>query len=475
MDLVKKIQLRTKGDAEVFAEVYRDKMIYDHDEKMWYYFDEHIWKRDTIKRAYNLIETVASAYQQLIENSSYDKSAHAFYWRRVNKLRDVVGVHNTLEMATAKMPLQEKWDDDPYLLAVKNGVIDLKTGELRDGEPNDYIRMFCDVEFKGLDEPALRWMQFLNEVFVDNPEIITFLQRMFGYAISGLSVEHILPVFFGARGRNGKDVMLTTLCAVLGEDFSGPISKEVLLSGLKNPGASAPFLYELQGKRLVYSDETSEGAGFDEAQVKMLSGGAPFVAKKLYQQPTIIYPEYIIVVTTNARPNVDANDDAIWERVILVEFRERFVDIPEFEHEHKPDKFLKDKLQQEKSGILAWLVKGFLEWQEHGLMIPDSVKYTTEVYRTDQDSLSRFIESECILDENSSVSATDLYNCYIQWANTDGTKKLNRREFSRKLKGKDFTKRRQAAGYFYIGLEIKPTIEDELESYLEMIQTTKTA
>lgn len=472
MDFVKQISLQEKGDAEVFAHLFKDKVIYDHDEDAWYIFNGHIWEFDKCKKTLNLVESVAKIYEQATSQINYEYAAklERFHKARISSLRKKSGIKNVLELAEAKLPLTEEWDSDPYLLAVKNGIIDLKTGKLRAGKPDDYMRNCSQTEFKELDEPCEQWMQFLNELFPNNPEIPEFLQRLFGYAISGLSVEHVFVTFYGRRGRNGKDVMLETLCNVLGNALASPISKEVLLSGLKNPGASAPFLFELQGKRLVYSDETSEGAAFDSAQVKMLSGGAPFVAKKLYMQPTIIHPQYLIVITSNSKPAIDADDDALWERLICVEYTQRFVDDPSYDNEHLVDKFLKDKLKDEYPGILAWLVKGCLEWQEKGLMIPDSVKYTTDAYRTEQDSLGRFIDAECIITQDAKVNVTQLYDIYTKWAEVDGVKKLSRREFSRKMEER-FPKERYATGYHYEGIELKPDINQETEAYLEMAKS----
>ncbi|MFA5166598.1 MAG: phage/plasmid primase, P4 family [Candidatus Paceibacterota bacterium] len=472
MEILKQIELQERGDAEVLSEIFENKLVFDHEERQWYIFENNFWRTDHTSHVYNLVEAVAKCYEAAIKQAEIDpaNSKYRLYKARINSLRNRAGIKNALELATAKLALKQKWDSNPFLLAVKNGVIELKTGELREGKPSDYIRKVADVEWKGLEEPCPRFELFMQEMFPRNQEIIDFLQRMFGYSISGLSVEHIMPVFFGAQGRNGKDVLLSTICSVLGDDLASPISKEVLLSGLKSPGASAPFLYELQGKRLVYSDETSEGAGFDESQVKMLSGGAPFVAKKLYMQPTIIHPEYLLVLITNNRPVVSAEDDAIWERLVLVQFTERFVDNPIYDNEHPQDKYLKYKLEEEKSGILAWLVRGFLQWQEKGLDIPDSVKYTTDNYRTEQDAVGRFIDTECIIDNDEKVSASNIFRCYEQWTQTDSVKKLNSREFARKLEAKGFQKRRYAEGYFYLGLNIKPTVEMELEKYLEEIQ-----
>lgn len=477
MDIIHQISLQEQGDAEVFANIYKDKLIFDHEEKNWYIFNGHIWERDKNKRVLTLMEPIARLYESEVNKMGLQptEGIFKFYRARINSLRKCHSIKSVLELASTHLPLTQEWDNNPYLLAVQNGVLDLKTGELRAGKPDDYIRKFAPVEWKGKEEPCERFLQFLNEIFGGNTEIVEFLQRLFGYAITGLAVEHVFPVFYGAEGRNGKDTLLKIICKVLGNDLAGPVSKEVLLSGMRNPGAAAPFLFELQGKRLVYADETSEGASFDEGQIKMISGGAPFTAKKLYMQPTTIYPEYLIVMTTNNRPKIDADDPAIWERILLVPFQQRFIENPEFENEHPVDKFLDDKLNAEKSGILAWLVKGCLEWQSRkSFDAPECVKFATDDYRSENDTVGRFIKEELIDDNEGKIYASHLYNYYEEFCIATGLQKLSKREFPRKLESRGLFKQRDAGGYYYTGISRKPTIEDEMEAYLSLVQTKST-
>ena len=102
-----------------------------------------------------------------------------------------------------------------------------------------------------------------------------------------------------------------------------------------------------------------------------------------------------------------------------------------------------------------------MQWQEKGLDIPESVQYTTDNYRTDQDSLGRFLETECIIDYDEKISVSKMYDYYMTWADTDGVKRLSKTEFRRKMEER-FNKQRYADGYYYLGVTNKPTIEDEL-------------
>ena len=468
MKVLKYLRNRQKGDSDLFAEMYRGKLVYDHSESQWYNFNGSIWEADDHGKIIHRLEKVAATYETAINKAKdLDDGTRRYYRSRVNALRDFGKAHQVLKFAATKLPLTQEWDSNPYLLAVKNGVLDLKTGKLRDGEPEDYIRKCSEVEWKGIEEKAPRFELFLSEIFDNNVEVIEFIKRMFGYAITGLCAEHVFPVFYGAEGRNGKDTLLKLICKILGKSFASPVSKEVLLSGMKNPGASAPFLFELQGKRLVYADETSEGSSFDEGQIKMISGGAPFQAKKLYNQPTTIEPQYLIIMTTNDKPNIRSDDPAIWERIILIEFNQRFIEHPEFPNEHKVDKFLDDKLQAEMSGVLAWLVQGCLEWQEHkSFLIPDSVRYSTDTYRDEADIIGKFIKEMLVIEEGTKCYSVRIRQLYEQWITEEGSK-LNKRNFARKMKSK-FTRKRDGKGYYYEGVHCKAENDSEVEALLKL-------
>lgn len=469
MDIVTCIEREEQGDSTIFSELFKDKVIYDHKESTWYLWNGHIWQRDDKQQVYNLTELVAETYQEnmsALPSHFLKKCAY-----RIRRLHRLVGIRNCLELAKSKMSLDTEWDNDPFKLAVSNGVLNLQTGKLEKGKPDDYIRTTSEIEWKGLDEPAPRFEKFLEEIFDGNQEVIKFIQRLFGYAMTGLNVEHVLPIFYGPEGRNGKGVLLKIICHVLGNDLASPVSKEILLSGIRNPGASAPFLFELQDKRFVYAEETTEGAKFDEGQVKMLTGGTPFAAKELYHQPVTITPKYLLVMTTNSKPQVSADDPAIWERILLIEFTQRFMENPELDNERKIDKFLYEKLTEEASGILAWLVRGCMEWQKHkSLLTPQCVKYTTDAYKNDQDSIGRFLQDECEILNDAKVYASDLQSRYNTWATGD-TKKMNRHEFSKSIRDKGFERNRDASGYYYTGLQLKPhasnSLEHELEAYLD--------
>jgi putative DNA primase/helicase len=329
--------------------------------------------------------------------------------------------------------------------------LDLKTGDTRPGEPEDYIRKIAETLWQGAECPCPRFEQFLHEIFAGDREKIYFVQRLLGYSLVGLQIDHILPVFCGEEGRNGKTVLLNILRYVLGPYIS-PASEEILLSGKKNPGAATPFLVMLQGKRMVYITETNEGDRLNAGTVKQLTGGDEITARNLYGKPFFFWPSHTVFLITNHTPHANSDDEALWERVFLIEFTQRFIDEPTEPNEHKRDPYLIQELEKEASGILAWLVRGCMRWQNQGLLVPQCVKIATETYRQGEDSLGTFLEENC-QEGDFSVLASEFYSSYKEWSTENGIKPMSSTAFGKRMSRK-FEKKRENNKVVYLGIKL---------------------
>lgn len=162
-------------------------------------------------------------------------------WKRAGSLRYRGRINNVLALAASQPALAltgDEWEQNPMLLAVSNGIINLATGHFTPGNPTDYIRTAAPTPWQGTNAPASRWEQFLQEIFARDAEFIAFMQRLLGYAITGQTTEHVLPILWG-KGRNGKETLLETLRNVLGE-LAAPASKDVLMDSNRNPGSATP-------------------------------------------------------------------------------------------------------------------------------------------------------------------------------------------------------------------------------------------
>lgn len=456
--IIKSLKESELGDGKLFTHCFKNHVLYEpksKDKGTWYLYNDG-WQEDTTGQIYNL---VATDYANLFikaavrESSDGEKSEFATeLWQHAQYLKTERGASRVLFWASKQggMTIQAtEWDSDPYLLGVKNGIINLKYQGFQPIQSRFNIKNMAPIPFVGLDTPCPRWEQFLLEIFDHNVEMVQFMQRLLGYSISGLTVEHIFPLLCG-QGRNGKTLMIETINHILGYGLSGPVGAEVLLDSSKNPNAASPHLLDLVNRRLSFVNETNEG-WLNSASVKALTGGDTIVARPLYGDPIRFKPKHKIFLITNYRPRADADDYALWQRVKVIEFPISFVDDPQKENERQADKFLKLKLWEESSGILSWLIKGFAQWQEIGLNPPEAVKLAVQKYREGEDNLSLFIKEKVEEKMTNEVRASDLYESYRLWAIDGGFRPLSSRKFYLKISSR-YSKVERMAGTFYLGI-----------------------
>ena len=250
----------------------------------------------------------------------------------------------------------DQWDADPWLLNTPDGVVDLRTGQRRPHRAEDYQTKITAVG-PGGDCP--RFLAFLDRITGGDGELVAYLQRVLGYALTGLTREHAL--FFGyGTGANGKSVLLSTVSGLLGDYHkSAPIETFTASNADRHP----TDLASLRGARLVTATETEEGRRWAESGIKQLTGGDTVAARFMRQDFFEYRPAFKLIIAGNHKPSLRSVDEAIRRQFHLIPFA---VTIPPEER----DADLAEKLKAEWPGILAWLVEGCLEWQTEGLRPP---------------------------------------------------------------------------------------------------------
>jgi putative DNA primase/helicase len=344
----------------------------------------------------------------------------------------------------------DQLDADLWLLNVLNGTVELRQGgQLREHRREDRITKLVPVNYVP-EAHCPTWLAFLERVLDGNRDLIGFLQRFLGYSLTGRTDEQVIAIAHGA-GANGKSTFLHAAKMILG-DYGQSVPLDTFLVN-KNIDTARPDLARLRGSRLVAAVESDSGRRFAEGLVKMVTGQDTIVARRLYREHFEFAPTFKIVIATNHRPVIKGTDDAIWRRIRLVPFT---VTIPPEER----DRELPDKLQAEREGILAWGVRGCLEWQRLGLGIPDDVRAATEQYRDDMDLLGGFVADRCVVDASTYASAGALYEAYIAWAHHAGEKPTSRRTFGMALAERGFESDRTGKGRErgYRGIALKETV-----------------
>lgn len=465
------------GDAKLFIKIHRGHFLFDHAAERWYEWAGHFWKEDVIDRATEVLTGVIDVYateatRQQWERLKAEKAGqgdrakkHAAVedalLKRIRALQSKGRKENVLFLARTggeSLAIRgDEWDRDSWLLCCLNGVIGLRTAEHRPGRPDDFMKTVAPTEWKGLNEPAPSWEKFLTEIFANDRELISYVRRLFGYCVTGQTSEHISPILWG-KGRNGKGTLLEILAYVLG-DYAGQIEAELILKQkfAKHSGGPSSDLMTLRGKRFVWGSETDEGRKLNAGKLKWLTGGDTLTGREVFGRRQISFrPTHKLLLLTNSKPHARADDYALWQRINLIPFTQSFVTNPRLPDEKKADPTLPDKLKDEASGILSWLLQGCLEWQAEGLNPPETVKAATEAYREEEDFIKLFIDEKCKTGPELEIKAGDLYHAFKQWCDENGIRAISGSSFGKEFKDR-FRCGRNYKGIFYTGVSLIET------------------
>jgi putative DNA primase/helicase len=328
--------------------------------KKWLIWDGTRWAYDDTGQAARCAKDIADRLAKKAKKKSKDK-ADGRYTQSAPAIAAMLTLAGTEpEVALAPRAL----DSDPHLLNVQNGTLDLRTLELRPHDPADLITKIAGAAYH-LDAEAPEFVAFLERVQPDSG-MRDFLARLFGHALLGKVIEHVLAVLYGT-GANGKTTLVESVSRAFG-DYASPIDPGLLITrkGEAHPTGEAS-LFKL---RLAITHETDEGRRLAEATVKRLTGGDKVTARRMREDFWTFEPSHSIVMTTNHKPLVCGTDEGIWRRLRFVPFP---VVIPEDERDGK----LSERLAIEADGILAWIVAGYRAWKDRGLAEPSQVTEAT--------------------------------------------------------------------------------------------------
>lgn len=313
-------------------------------------------------------------------------------------------------------------DADPWALNVANGTLDLRTAQLRPHDARDLITKLAPIDYHA-DATCPTWDAFLARTMGGDAELVHFLRRMVGYALTGVIREHVLGFLFGG-GANGKSTFINTMNAMLG-DYASRAPRGLLFRSRGDRHETE--LTTLFGARFVSCPEVDEGAMFDEALVKDLTGGDPITARRMREDHWTFAPTHKLFLAGNHKPRVRGADEGIWRRIRLVPWT---VTIPAEER----DPELPEKLRAELPGILAWAVRGCLEWQRDGLGAPAAVLDATTSYREESDPLREFFELHCIFEAEGRVPRKQVRGAYEEYCKENGAEPVGARRFAEGLR-----------------------------------------
>jgi putative DNA primase/helicase len=417
----------------------------------WFVWDGKRWAEDLGDVR---IQSIAKATMEGIfsEIAFATGSERDELFRHAKRSQSRRSIENAIALARSEpgvfAQLQD-FDSDPWLLNVGNGTIDLRIGSLQSHNRSNLISKLVSVDYDA-SASCDQWDAFLWRITGRNDELYEYLQRFVGYLLTGVTSEQVLHFLYGL-GANGKSVFCEVLAAILGE-YAVIAAPDMVMA--RKHGGIPNDVARLRGARSALMNETSQGSRFDEAKLKDLTGSDSLTARFLHREFFDFQPTHKLVIRGNHKPAILGTDAGIWRRLRLVPFT---VSIPADEQ----DRQLLDKLRRELPGILHWAVQGCLQWQRVGLAPPTSITEAVEAYRTESDTLGRFIEECCQVRQLAQVKSSAIYQRYREFAEQVGERAMPSKDFPAEVIRRGFSWKRTKAGGLFEGIELTSgTTED---------------
>lgn len=433
-------RLTDSANAERWVELHGERFRWHAGRQCWMVWDGTRWGVDDGAEALRTTKDVGVSWLQRDAPTS-DPQFMAACIVHAKRSESAGARRAMLQLAAAEEGMSvatSAWDADPWMLNCANGVLDLRDGRLLQHHAPRMMSKLAPTEY----DPAAtapRFDAFLAQALPD-PEVRLWVQRLVGYALTGVVREHVLPVFYGSGG-NGKGTLVNTLGAVLG-DYARAVPADLLMrrtGGDQHPTERATLL----GLRLAFASETEAGRQLAEATVKSLTGGDPISARFMRQDFFEFLPSHKLILSTNHRPKIRGTDAGIWRRVRLIPW----TTAPE-----KPDTTLGEALLREAPGVLRWAVEGCLGWQREGLPRVAAIEAATEVYKHEQDVLALFLEECTTSTPSASTSSSELFKAYKDWAEEQGEYAWTHRAFGQALAERGVDKAKRHGTMHYVGL-----------------------
>jgi putative DNA primase/helicase len=453
----------------------RVKWISDTKSGSTYYWDGNLWKHDEYSFVERLITSTVvrvlrdflDVYNTADENVSMDISEETVkecnsLVKKLNEGSNLMNIIKFLKPLINDFDFIKIKDIHPYLLSCKNGVMDLKTGILRECIPQDNMTKSLDVSY---DEHArtedfdLFVRQITSDEQGEDNDLYNYVRWMIGYSMQGNPIKKTFFILYGSQGYNGKSMLLNIIKEVLGF-YAVTMDKSVIINTpSKSGGSHSTEIIQLENSRFGMLTETSEDAVINDSQVKILTGITDKLsAREIYGKQREFSPTFVPIISSNHKMKINLKDKAMYERCILIPFRLSFMEIPDPEKpwEKMGDPFLAEKFKNNKEGILKWLVECSLFYHSNvNLRVPDTIMKAKMEYRKEMDDYADFIDRYVVHTGNSRefVLVQDLLVRYKEFARESNIS-YDRRKSEKMLLDSLGSQGPKVVGYKFIEEEI---------------------
>ena len=446
------------GNARRLLEKYGSEICFHVDRNMWMVWDKTRWVLDpkgrkvamlvkqVLQEMRNEASAVIAELTPVVADFRDDPTeAEAPIVQRLasaQKMRDwsIKSESDKVVKGTVSQASSEKnvrivraqdLDQNPLLLNLLNGTYDLAANELREPRREDLLTRIAPVKYNDY-AGCTRFIQFMQEIFPNDPELIGYIQRLLGYTLSGYCIEKVLPFWIGDAGNNGKSALANIVLGILGKNADGygmeASFNSFIMGKFNEPDKPRNDVMRFEGKRFITASEKDDpSAKLDTELLKKISGNDDLSGRGNYQEDKQFKPQAKIFLRANNKPRVLDSTDSFWNRIKPIRFGQTF-------DATKANPHLSEEIvQAEASGILNWMIEGWQQvqsaWEKKEVALPDPTSVTKETleYRTSQSQVTRFFEEKChvsaaAVEDCLPIKATTIFQRYNDWCEAQGEK-----------------------------------------------------
>jgi putative DNA primase/helicase len=485
-EVKKRINCAALGASEMFNMMYncpqRIKLYCVNDVvRSGFVWDGRIWVKDTPSNVgLILVKTVLKVIAVFTEQCKIIETDEDSM-KKI--LKDAVAMRKSLESGKLTTPALHfskpiLRDDNffkikdihPHFLACNNGMVDLISGEVRPFVLEDNVTRTLEMDYNE-DADSSLFDNFVKQITSnesgEQPDLYNYLKWCLGYALQGRPTKKLFIILYGPHGYNGKSLLLNTISSVLG-DYSTTMNNSVVLEGgQRSAGGASPDLCQLENKRYGILSDAGEGAVINDGQIKQLTGITDLInTRELYENQREFRPVFVPIICTNNPIKINLSDTAMYNRLILFPFVLSFINNPVHSYERLGDDDLAYKFDNDKEGVLKWLIDASLYYNQNTDMSPPEIlTIAKDLYNESVNPRIAFINSSFEKDPidysgpENVVKRKDLLQLYKVYASNNkcvykeskDSKEFDKILHKRSVKGKQDV---------YIGIKLRQDLID---------------
>lgn len=419
------------GNRNRFLEMHGENLVYVP-ESGWYQWDDQSgWQMEREECIIRLAEGVARGIREhsMEEEDAKERQKILNF---ADKSENRSALNNLVELCKGSNEIIRSGSDfnaNPTDLACANGIIDLRTGELREYQRDDLVNRNTGVMYDP-NADMTWWENFIHESVGKDDELIDYLQKAAGYTATGLISQECFFVVTGPPA-SGKSTFIEGLMSALGS-YAISTQADTLMY---RRGAEVPAneLARFEAERLVSVSETRIGDTFNETLIKQLTGGDRISARRLYHEGYTFTPQLKLWIGSNH--DAFSSDSAMVRRIKRIPF-------PHSVPADRRDPELKHRVRSVEGAqaILRWVVEGAVKFlKEEKLNEPFSIAAAAEAYASDSDVLGAFLQDRTETSPNEVVDLSDLYKEWVNWCKENQEWAMKRRAFRQEIRHRGYT------------------------------------